>query len=84
MGALNSLTSGMNIMSPNWLGGKQLQYEQCMGSDVLSKLTTSANLNKVASPILNGYNVSKSFNPNEKISMFAGSKASSKLSGLFG
>jgi hypothetical protein len=55
-----------------------------MGNNVLSKLTTSANLNKVASPILNGYNVSKSFNPNEKISMFSGSKSSSKLSKLFG
>ena len=84
MSALNSLTSGMNNMSPNWLGGNNFNMNNVMGNNVLSKLTTSANLNKVASPILNGYNVNKSFNPNEKISMFAGSKASSKLSGLFG
>jgi hypothetical protein len=84
MGALNSLTSGMNTMSPNWLGGNNFNMNNVMGNNVLSKLTTSANLNKVASPILNGYNVSKSFNPNEKISMFASSKSSSKLSKLFG
>lgn len=84
MGALDSLTSGMNVMSPNWLGGNNFNMSNVMGNNVLSELTTSANLNKVASPILNGYNVNKSFNPNEKISMFSSSKSSSKISKLFG
>lgn len=71
-----TLNSGLNTMSPNWLkNGTNFSLANVKGNNVMSGLANSVNKQQTLAPSLSGYNYSgKTLNNTEKISMFGNVK----------